>query len=300
MKPDFLIIGAQKCATSWLHFHLRQHPHIFMPAEKDVELFSYSVNLTPEMYRDWLGRFQCPAGIKRTGDANAAYFWTDTGSSWGAKPISFNEQIPESIRSFMGEDLQFIVSLRDPSERAVSAYLHHIVHGAVRPEQSLFDVADKRGVVDMGFYAAHLKNWLRVFPPGQFLVINGLPSDRSTSQQIIKACLHFLDLDAFPGDHAAEAPVYAGIPRLIRHDGVWVAAEHPSIVEHLPLKRDVPRRLEEDVDYIRLIDSSELGRLKEIFREDQKLLDEMIRELSTAGKLKVLEAGMPDASGPDS
>lgn len=45
-KPDFLIIGAQKCGTSWLHHHLHQAAAVFMPADKDYEHFSYVGNRT--------------------------------------------------------------------------------------------------------------------------------------------------------------------------------------------------------------------------------------------------------------
>lgn len=41
MKPlDFLIIGAQKCATTTLFEHLRGHPRIAMPLEKEVPFFT--------------------------------------------------------------------------------------------------------------------------------------------------------------------------------------------------------------------------------------------------------------------
>ena len=41
MKPlDFLIIGAQKCATTTLFEHLRAHPDIAMPVEKEVPFFT--------------------------------------------------------------------------------------------------------------------------------------------------------------------------------------------------------------------------------------------------------------------
>ena len=41
MKPlDFLIIGAQKCATTTLFEHLRSHPCIGMPLEKEVPFFT--------------------------------------------------------------------------------------------------------------------------------------------------------------------------------------------------------------------------------------------------------------------
>ena len=37
--PDFLVIGAQKAGTSWLHHHLRLHPGVFLPEAKDQGYF---------------------------------------------------------------------------------------------------------------------------------------------------------------------------------------------------------------------------------------------------------------------
>jgi sulfotransferase family protein len=37
--PDFLIIGAQKAGTTWLHRNLQAHPQIWMPKEKELHYF---------------------------------------------------------------------------------------------------------------------------------------------------------------------------------------------------------------------------------------------------------------------
>ena len=38
-KPDFIGIGAQKAATSWLSYQLRQHPDVWMPPRKELHYF---------------------------------------------------------------------------------------------------------------------------------------------------------------------------------------------------------------------------------------------------------------------
>ncbi|MGE0611353.1 MAG: sulfotransferase domain-containing protein, partial [Hyphomicrobiales bacterium] len=38
-KPDFLVIGAQKCGTTWLQEMLHQHPDVFVPEIKEVNYF---------------------------------------------------------------------------------------------------------------------------------------------------------------------------------------------------------------------------------------------------------------------
>jgi hypothetical protein len=41
--PDFIGIGAQKSATTWLYSNLKKHPEVWMPPEKELHYFSRSV-----------------------------------------------------------------------------------------------------------------------------------------------------------------------------------------------------------------------------------------------------------------
>lgn len=292
MKPDFLIIGAQKCATTWLHYHLRKHPALFMPEDKDFEFFSYSGNLNKAAFERWCARFsEAPAGHK-AGDANAAYFWTGTGSPWSEKPDSFNPEIPRSIHRFLGAGLHLIISLRDPVERAVSAYLHHIVHGSVSPEERIEDVTAPLGIIDMGLYGAHLENWLDSYPAEQMLLINGLPQGQNGGRLCLNKITAFLGVDTFPETHAAELPVFAGVPRNFQEDGVWVAAEHPLIARHLPLKRTAPLECMQNGNFIRLVERAELLHLETFYQQDQRklaglLADNHIHVLTPASILEL-------------
>lgn len=264
-----MIIGAQKCATSWLHHHLRQHPAIMLPEAKDVELFSYSVNLGDEAFESWLERFQAPPGVQRVGDANAAYFWTATGSAWSAKPDLFNERIPQAIHSRMGENMQFVISLRDPVERAVSAFLHHIHHGALQAGERLLEVAAPLGIVDMGFYAQHLDNWLEAYPPDRFLILTGMPQGRTSAGLVLDAVFYWLGVASKPGPPELERPVFPGIPRTIEADGVWTPADHASLALYLAGAENRPRRQAEAGLQVCLVSGEELDSLREIFGDDQ-------------------------------
>ncbi len=44
MLPNLIIIGAQKCATTSLHYYLSLHPHIFMSREKELNFFIFERN----------------------------------------------------------------------------------------------------------------------------------------------------------------------------------------------------------------------------------------------------------------
>lgn len=276
MKPDFLIIGAQKCATSWLHYHLRQHPGLFLPEDKDYEFFSYTGNLEDTAFAQWCRRFDQATAGRRIGDTNTAYFWTSTDSAWSAKPGSFNPEIPQSIQRYLGKDLQLIITIRNPVERAVSAYLHHIAHGTVSPEESITSITAPLGIVDMGFYGAHLENWLSYYPAEQMLLINGLPHGQHTGRRCLNEVATFLDVAAYAESYTAEVPVFPGVPRVFLADGVWVAAEHPLMASHLPLQRPVPLECIENGNHVRLIDRGELDRLEKIFRQDQQKLSRLL------------------------
>ena len=43
LYPDFLIIGAQKAGTTWLHRNLQVHPQIWMPKEKELHYFDEKI-----------------------------------------------------------------------------------------------------------------------------------------------------------------------------------------------------------------------------------------------------------------
>jgi hypothetical protein len=38
--PTFLVVGAAKTGTSWLHQCMREHPNIFVPEQKEIDFFS--------------------------------------------------------------------------------------------------------------------------------------------------------------------------------------------------------------------------------------------------------------------
>jgi len=263
-----------------------------MPSDKDVEFFSYPENLNPEFARGWFDRFKPAAQGQIIGDVNAAYFWTETKSRWSTKLEGFNRKIPESVRDWLGQDVLLIVSIRNPVERAISAYLHHIHEGPVTPEQSLLGVQDPLGIVDMGFYGSHLRNWLESFAAEHFLVIDGLPGGHESAHSILGGTLAFLGLSDFDTWIGIDKTVFPGIERIVRPDGVWIPADHPRIAAHLPLRRAVSETTEGGRRFLRLVDGKELAELEEIYRADQALLFSQL----DSGDISVVRAGAPDAA----
>lgn len=123
--PTFFIIGAQKCGTTALYHFLNQHPDVFMSPVKEPNFFAFDGE--PVDFRDADGRyspirdnsitdlpsyqalFSGRTRERAVGEASPHYLYV----SGTAKRIK--DHIP---------DVKLIAILRDPVERAYSAYLH--------------------------------------------------------------------------------------------------------------------------------------------------------------------------------
>jgi Sulfotransferase domain len=261
-KPDFLLIGAQKCGTSWLHHHLRLSESIFMQKDKDRDYFSYVGHLTNRAFRRYCAQFSDAGAGQLVGEASASYFWTRTGSKWSRQPDNFNPEIPASIRRFCGSRLKLILMLRDPVERAISAYLHHIRHGAITPETSILDTQISLGIIDMGFYRHHLENWQAVFPEENFHIIRGLPGTGAAAVETLEAVLRFLNAKTIPIDNYYFEPVAPGFQRITDETGVWLLSsiDYPGKASASP----VPCAEFGGETYSRVVSPSELDELREI------------------------------------
>lgn len=115
--PEFYIVGAPRCGTSFMWHHLRQHPDVFMPADKDHPFFCHDLNTgTPvdrKMFIDeatYVARFEGRTG--RLGDACAFDL--------------FSAVAADEIRA-RRPDARILICLRD-SEDQVRAW-HHMRRG---------------------------------------------------------------------------------------------------------------------------------------------------------------------------
>jgi hypothetical protein len=105
-RIDFAVIGAQKCATSWLYYCLRDHPEIVL-AQKKEEVNYFGGPRYLEHGPEWFDRLYSPkAGARIRGSVSVNYLHD------AAALRSFCAHFPEA---------RLVVSLRDPIERAVSA-----------------------------------------------------------------------------------------------------------------------------------------------------------------------------------
>ena len=267
--PNFLIIGAQKGGTTWLHANLKKHPEILLPSgRKELEFFSYHADLDSSAISNYLSYFNKvnslllrPRFPKATGEATPSYFWSvDPDRSWSNPPKGFNRDIPNSVAKMLGLDIKLIVCLRSPVQRAVSAYLHHVRFNRIDyTKQNILEVGKQYGIIDMGFYYEHLSVWLKVFKLRNFKILFYERDIKINKKETLKNLCTFLGINPslYPPSSSINEFHNKGLTYKNTDDGVFIQ-QHPSDIGTLVVSKD------------------ELEAVYEIYRDDIASFEKLI------------------------
>jgi Sulfotransferase domain len=113
--PDFLIVGAQKAGTVSLFSYLRQHPQLTPSTVKEVHFFDGGKDPRIDTYRKGPAWYRAHFPKRDVDSACQAF---------EASPLYiFNPLAPKRIFDLI-PNAKLIVLLRNPTERAISHYLH--------------------------------------------------------------------------------------------------------------------------------------------------------------------------------
>jgi Sulfotransferase domain len=165
LLPNFVILGAQKSASTFVHRCLEEHPEVYIP-EQEIRFFE-----NPEYLESTLdtltGLFKnVPLkplrGIKRP--------------DYLGKP-----EVPERIKTLL-PGAKLIAVLRNPVDRLLSAYFYYIKLGflPVKPLDEGLRAILARNVtgypraydlVEYGFYHKHVTRYVQLFPREQLLLL---------------------------------------------------------------------------------------------------------------------------------
>ncbi len=172
--PNFMIIGSAKCGTTSLYSYLSQHPQVFMTTPKEPTFFG---NEGPEVLyngpydehrayhsktvtdlKTYTGLYDNVKDEKAIGEASIFYLYLPKAA--------------EQIQKHVPKTTMFAV-LRNPADRAFSAYLHTVRQG--REKRSFEDALQQEPerirqnwnplwhFKAMGFYAAQVKRYYDMF-----------------------------------------------------------------------------------------------------------------------------------------
>lgn len=203
MLPNFLIVGAAKSGTSSLDRYLGQHPDVYIPPKKEAHLFSIP---------DFPAKFEGPGdeGMNmytiRDRMAYQQLFDDVRNESAVGESSVFYLYYPGTAERIHGEipGTKIIILLRNPVDRAFSAYMHLIrdARETLSFEESLA-LEEKRKAMhyepmwlyrELGLYSQQVKRFLEIFGPKQVKILLFEEFVRNP-EAVVRGVLQFLNVD---------------------------------------------------------------------------------------------------------
>ncbi len=172
--PSFIYIGADKAGSSWLFDVMQWHPSIYVTPAKDTYFFDRHYERGIDWYRS---QFSGAKGQEVIAEICHDYLYSEAAAE------RMYRDIPEA---------KLMVTLREPAERARSAYLYLRTFGISR---TTFEVAlrEHEELISHGCYGTALKAYLGRFPRKQIhaCLFDDLKSD---PQRFAKRLFEFLEV----------------------------------------------------------------------------------------------------------
>ncbi|KAA3645148.1 MAG: sulfotransferase [Bacteroidetes bacterium] len=199
-KINFFCIGAQKSGTSTLFQLLKQHPDVYIPANKEAHFFDrdfiYSNGIEwylKKYYSNWQGQ-------KMVGSVTPSYLYAD--------------KVPGRIKSIFNKELKFIVILRNPIDRAFSSYLMNVSNGnekynfelAIQNEVERIKKSEQADIlysyIKRGYYFEQLNRYFKKFNSKNFLILTFEKDVIAQPQEMMKKVCEFLSIEEFQFNYA--------------------------------------------------------------------------------------------------
>jgi hypothetical protein len=282
--PTFIVIGVAKAGTTSLYRYLDQHPEVFMYPEKGTNYFGYEDardwkwadegeppllrHFRVKTFEEYEAAFAGASGERAVGEVSPQYFRSPSAAE------RMHARLP---------DVQVIVSLRNPAERAFSGYLMRIRRGEHVKSPSEDLVADSSHVRE-GFYHRRMKRYFDAFPREQIKVLL-FDEFKRDSAQVMDEVFSFVGVDpGFRPDtelrhNPANVPRSRVLNRLLYQPAVIRTAKavlpaglHGSAKRVREVNLEKPPTMSPDLR----------ARLLDLYREDILSLERLVqRDLST-------------------
>jgi len=197
VKPNFFILGAGKSGTTSLYVYLAQHPEIFMSFVKEPTFFCDCFQIVKNP-ADYLALFEGAGDRKRVGEASHAYLTCPRSAAL--------------LRAFT-PDAKFVVTLRNPVDRAFSLYQHMTRMGdewvgsfeealaieEARTLDSTFKFGNPQYFYNYlyfrsGLYSEQIERYYQWFERSRFLFVT-FDELKSDALAVIGRVCEFLDVD---------------------------------------------------------------------------------------------------------
>jgi hypothetical protein len=154
--PNLVIIGAQKCGTSGLHYYLGLHPEVSMSQPKELNFFIAERNWPRGL--EWYSRHFDPAARCR-GEASPNY---------SAFPQHMD--VPGRMARVV-PDAKLVYLVRDPIERIAAHWVHNYAKRREKGDLAATLRHPGTSYIARSKYFMQLQRFLEHFPEEQILVI---------------------------------------------------------------------------------------------------------------------------------
>ncbi|MFI5121833.1 MAG: sulfotransferase family protein [Vicinamibacteria bacterium] len=177
--PNLIVIGAQKCGTSVLHYYLSLHPEVSMSKPKELNFFIEERNWPRGL--DWY-KAQFDADARVRGEASPNY-----------TAFPQHEGVPERMASVV-PDAKLIYMVRDPLERIAAHWVHNYAKRREKGTLAETLVHPNTSYVTRSLYAMQLERFLEHYPKEQILVFQ--QSDlRNRRMETLRQVFEFIGVD---------------------------------------------------------------------------------------------------------
>ena len=178
--PNLIIIGAQKCGTTSLHYYLSLHPQIYMSKEKELDFFVFS------------SRWKKGVEWYKSHFVGEATIYGETSPNYTNYPLW--KAVPKRMYSLV-PNTKLIYILRDPVERIVSEYAHQYSNGIEdKPILQVLSNFETNRYVQRSKYFMQLEQYLNYFPLHNILITT-LEDLNREPQATLKNIFSFLSVD---------------------------------------------------------------------------------------------------------
>ncbi|MBV8978791.1 MAG: sulfotransferase [Alphaproteobacteria bacterium] len=246
--PDFLCIGVQKAATTWLDANLRRHPKIWLPPIKELQYFNHLYLPRERAWTEGARREKATAEIqrhmKKTPSAEWDFGYIRSLASIGAGSVddawygrifsaapkqalcgeinpSYAMLPDDGIAHVkrLSPDLRAILILRDPIARSWSHLRMMFRKQAEIDRQALEEAAGFQDLYDRADYPAIIERWKKALPDRLLLLfMDDIESDPAA---VLETVCKFLGRKYLPKRFAAAVrPVHRG-QRLDMPDSIY-------------------------------------------------------------------------------
>jgi hypothetical protein len=288
-KPNFLIVGAQKSGTTSLYSHLKRHPQIYMSPQKEPHFFVSHLLKFPHNgiedfdghiikdFKEYMRLFSFVKDETKIGEASATYLY-------------YYEGAISRIKAMLG-NIKIVIILRNPVDRAYSAYMH-----LIRDDREYLSFEDglkeeAQRIADnwktlwhytgIGFYYKQVKAYLENFSHVKVLLFDDL---KEAPLELLKNLYNFLDVDSSfsPNDLSVRYQI-TGIPK---YKFVYNILRKPNPIKSMvkPLiPKDKRRNIKEKIIRSFVTKRPEMKpetrkRLIGVFKEDVLALQDLINK----------------------